>query len=155
MTELRVPKRRVPAELGLPDGTTRSVALFLAELAHDHAGAERVSDILNGGADFIPALDTTRDQVVFFNRAGITYAQVDATEERDPSDDLTLPTEFHVELTFLHGGTLRGLVSYILPPDRARLVDYLNAQPPFFRLLHQERVSLVNKKHIAQLSPID
>lgn len=155
MDELRVPKRRLAVEIILPGGAARNVTMFLAEYANDHAGPERVSDLLNGTGDFIPALDSAKDQVVFFNRSSIALARVAADEERDASDELTIPTEFQVEVTLLDGAKIVGLVSFILPPDRARLVDYLNSSAPFFRLLQQDVVALVNKKHVAQISTLD
>lgn len=155
MDELRVPKRRLPVEIVLPGGERRNVNVFLSEYAVDHAGAERLSDILNGAGNFIPAVDTASDRVAFFNRTAIAYARVATTEERDESDDLNIPTEFPVEVTLLDGKKVAGLVSFILPPDRARLVDFLNSPQPFFRLLQQDAVALVNKLHVAQISTID
>lgn len=155
MDELRVPKRRLPVEIVLPAGERRNVNVFLAEYAVDHAGAERLSDILNGTGNFIPAVDTSTDRVVFFNRTAIAYARVAVTEERDESDDLTIPTEFPVEVTLLDRSRIAGLVSFILPPDRARLADFLNSPQPFFRLLQQDAVALVNKLHVAQISTVD
>ena len=54
-------------------------------------------------------------------------------------------------MTFSDGRTLRGLLSYVMPPERSRVIDYLHEQPPFFRLLHGDRVALVNKLHAVQL----
>ncbi len=53
------------------------------------------------------------------------------------------------------GGRLRGLVGYVLPPERSRLVDFLNEAPLFFRLLERDQVALVNKHHVARVALID
>jgi hypothetical protein len=54
MDDLRVPKRAVPVEVILPGGSARRVSVFLGEGAAAHHGPERLSDLLNGSAPFIP-----------------------------------------------------------------------------------------------------
>lgn len=151
MEELRVPKRRVGIEVGLSGDKRRNVVVFLSEFASNHLGPERVSDLLNGEAEFIPALDPSRNAMTFNNRAGLLWVAVDVQEEPASSESHTIPTEHEVELTLSDGSTLSGLVSYVLPPDRARVVDFLNEAPQFFRVLQGDRVTLVNKRHVAQV----
>ena len=154
MEELRVPKRRVEAEVLLASGVTRRVAVFLADSAPGHAGAERFSDLLNGREDFIPAFDVALDAITFVNRTGVVVARVAPHHESDRADDITIPTEHEVEIGLLDGSALRGLVSYVMPADRSRLNDFLNAAPPFFRLLERDAVALVNKRHVARVVPL-
>lgn len=147
LDELRVPKHRVDADVLLPGGGARRVALFLAEAAPDHDGPERPLDLLNGPGDFIPALDRTSGQMTFVNRAVATALRV--AREAQPEDLPTIPTEHEVELLLSDGTALRGLVSYLRPAPTARLVDFLNEPPPFFRLLEGDAVALVNRRHVA------
>jgi hypothetical protein len=152
MADLRVPKRRALAEVLLPGGTSRRIALFLAEAASGHAGPERPFDLLNGGADFVPALDEASGEMTFLNRAGLVAVRVDAALEADAGEDPTIPTEHEVEVLLEDGSVLRGLVSYLRPPDHARLVDFLNDGAPFFRLIEERGVALVNKRHVARVA---
>jgi hypothetical protein len=154
MDDLRVPKRRVEAEVLLAGGATRRVAVFLADTAPGHAGGERLSDLLNGREDFIPAFDVALGAITFLNRTGVILARVDGPVESEREGDVTIPSEHEVEIALLDGSSLRGLVSYILPPDRSRLNDFLNASPPFFRLLEPGAVALVNKRHVARVVPL-
>src|SRR5690349_7734777 len=126
MSDLAVPKRRVPVSVTLSGGLTRQVAVFLAEAVPGHAGSERLSDLLNGASDFIPALEPDTRTMTFLNRTSVVIAEAAADAERTGADDLTIPTEHDVELMLDDGRVLRGLVTYVLPPDRARLADYLN-----------------------------
>ena len=151
MDDLRVPKRRVAAEAVLPSGTVRRITLFLAEAASHHAGPERASDLLNGGGDFIPALDEEAGAMTFLNRSAVAAFRLPGREPEDGAEDLTLPTEHAVEVTFESGATLRGLVSYLRPAGRSRLVDFLNEPDPFFHLLEDHAVALVNKRHVARI----
>lgn len=151
MEDLRVPKRKVPAEAILPGGAARRITLFLAEAASHHSGPERPGDLLNGGDDFVPAFDEDAGAMTFLNRAGLAAVRVAGREAEADGEDLTLPTEHEVEVVLQDGLALRGLVSYLRPPERSRLVDFLNEAEPFFRLLEERAVVLVNKRHVARV----
>ena len=151
MDELRVPKRRVPVDVVLPGGAGRSVFVFLSEAAASHDGQERLSDLLNGSDSFIPALETNGGGMTFLHRTSIAVARVASEFEPDDGGGFTIPTEHEVEIALTDGSQLTGLVSYVLPPERARLVDFLNRCEPFFRLLERETVALVGRAHVARV----
>lgn len=153
MDELRVPKHRISTDVLLPGGGSRRMTLFLAEAAPDHDGPERPLDLLNGRAEFIPALDETTGQMDFLNRA--TLAAVRVPYQAEPDEPPTLPVEHEVEVQFVDGAVVRGLVSYIRPREHDRLVDFLNEPSPFFPLLEQGAVALVNKRHVARVALLD
>jgi hypothetical protein len=150
--DLRVPKRRVPVEVVLPGGAARRVSLFLAEASPDHEGPERPSDLLNGRDGFIPALDEESGAMTFLQRASIALARVPSEFEPDPGGGFTIPTEHEVEITLADGNRLAGLMSYLLPPERSRLVDFLNGASPFFRLIERDGVTLVGRAHVARVA---
>jgi hypothetical protein len=152
MDDLRVPKRRVPVEVLLPGGATARMALFLSEVAADHTGPERPSDLLNGGDDFVPAFDESGKAMTFLSRGSVSAVRLDPALEGAEEEDVTLPTEHEVEVLLQNGTVLRGLVTYLRPADRSRLVDFLNEAPPFFRLLDAQGLSLVNKRHVVRVS---
>jgi hypothetical protein len=151
MADLRIPKRAVPVEVVLPGGEARQVSVFLAEGAASHPGPERLSDLLNGSAPFIPAREDGSGAMTFLHRASIAVARVAAAEE--PSDDsFTIPTEHEVEITLTDGARLSGLVAYVAPESRERLVDFLNRSEPFLRLMERDRVALVGRAHVARVA---
>jgi hypothetical protein len=148
MDELRVPKHKTAVDVILPGGGVRRMAFFLAEAAPDHAGPEVPRDLLNGRDDFIPAFDETAGAMSFLHRPGVPVVRV-ARQHDASEDDVTLPTEHEVEVQLTDGTTLAGLVSYVRPADRTRLVDVLNEPHPFFRLLQGDQVAYVNKRHVS------
>ena len=152
MDDLRVPKRRLAVEMLLPGGATRQMTLFLSEVAADHTGPERPSDLLNGGDDFVPAFDETGKAMSFLNRSAISAVRLDPALDVDVDEDVTIPTEHEVEVLLRDGTALRGLVSFLRPAERSRLVDFLNEAPPFFRLLEGAVLVLVNKRHVVRVS---
>jgi hypothetical protein len=154
MEELRVPKRAVPVEVTRPDGATTKVEVYLAEFASNHVGGERLSEMLNSG-DFLPAREVARDKVIFLNGASVAVARVAREiEEDDDAAAHTIPTEHEVQVTMTDGKTLRGLVTYVLPPERARLIDFLNSCPKFVPLLEADHLALISRHYLAQIEPL-
>ncbi|HVP69062.1 MAG TPA: hypothetical protein VMT17_17565 [Anaeromyxobacteraceae bacterium] len=149
--DLRVPKRRVPVEVVLPGGAVRQVFVYLSEAAAAHEGPERVSDLLNGADPFIPALESDGG-ISFLHRSSIAVARVPPDAEPDGGGGFTIPMEHDVEITLSDGSRLAGLVSYVLPPESARLGDFLNRCEPFFRLLERDAVALVGRAHVARVA---
>ena len=151
MEDLRVPKRAVLVEVVLPGGDARGVSIFLGEGAASHEGPERLSDLLNGNSPFIPAQDAGSGLMTFLHRASIALARVAAAEE--PADaSFTIPTEHEVEITLVDGSCVTGLVAYVAPESRERLIDFLNRPEPFFRLLERDGVALVGRAHVARVA---
>ncbi len=151
MADLTVPKRRVSVATTLAGGSRREVTVFLAEAAPGHAGGERLSDLLNGASDFIPALESETRQMTFLARGAVMIAEADAEAERTGLDELTIPNEHAIEMTLMDGRTLRGHVSYVLPPDHARLADFLNDGTLFLPLHAGSRVLLVHKRYVTRV----
>jgi hypothetical protein len=149
--DLKVPKRRAQVEVLVPGGGVRQVTIFLAEYASAHGGPERLSDLLNGADDFVPALDLASDAMTFLGRQSIAAVRVapDWDEEDVPS------TSVHeVQITLTDGTELRGMMAFVMSEEHSRLLDYLNDAPPFVRLIEQGRVALVNKRHIARVAKV-
>ncbi len=149
--DLKVPKRRAQVEVLLPGGAVRQVTIFLAEYASAHDGPERLSDLLNGGDDFVPALDLASDTMTFLGRQSIAAARVapDWDEEDAPAT-----SQQEVEITLTDGTELHGTMAFVMSEEHSRLLDYLNDSPPFLRLIEQGRVALVNKRHIARVAKV-
>lgn len=151
MEDLRVPKRRIDVEIIQAAGPARKVAVFLAEAAPDHDGPERLSDLLNGAGEFVPAFDEEAQVMTFLNRRSVALARVAHEVEADVSEESTIPVEHDVEITLTGGQRLRGAVSYVRPPP-GRLLDFLNEKSPFFKLLERDATALVSRHHVARLA---
>jgi hypothetical protein len=139
----------VVAQIVLPGGETRDVFVFLAEASPERNGGERLSDLLNAEAKFLPAMDATTETMMLVNAASIAVARVDAAYEPREEDQVTILTEYEVEVRLVDGQRLQGLITYVMPEGRSRLTDYFNDAQPFLRLVQGSRVALVNKRHVA------
>src|SRR5436305_14423215 len=121
MDPLRVPRRHSGIEVTVADGSVRKVAVFLAEQASGHGGEERVRDVLESSAYFVPCIDREGDSVAFLAKDSVAVVRTD--EDLWDRDEVNLPVEHQVEVSLRGGAVLRGLLSYVLPPDSSRPVD--------------------------------
>ena len=149
MERLRIPKQRGDVEVTGPDGKTRRFGVFIAERT-SHGGPERVADLLNGPREFLPAIDSETDAMTFLARSSIVVARVDGPLW--DVDELNLPLEHEVEVVLGSGQVLTGVISYVLPHENCRVVDYLNDPAPFLALVEGQRVALVNKRHVQRVA---
>ena len=152
-SEYRVPKREISAEasfLGHPD---RVLRLFLNERAEMREGEERLSDLLNGPGEFLPALEPP-GKLVLLRKEAITLLTVSA-EIEFPAAGEAAPAGFsrvRAEIILQDGTQVRGEVEFAMPEGRARLVDFLNLPERFFAVLDAPVARLVNKHCIVRVS---
>jgi hypothetical protein len=152
--ELQVPKRRVEVELTFTDGECGRFAVFVAESCSERAGPERVSDVLARGGRFFPAVDPATGEGTLVASAAVAVARVPrAAEPGDAAEELAGATEHAIEVHLHDGRLVRGVASYALPPERSRLLDFLNVAPPFLRLRSADGdVLLVNRDQVVRVT---
>jgi hypothetical protein len=152
-SEYRVPKREISAEasfLGHPD---RVLRLFLNERAARREGEERLSDLLNGPGEFLPALEPP-GKLVLLRKEALTLLTVSA-EIEFPAATEAPPAGFsrvRAEIVLQDGTQIRGEVEFAMPEGRTRLVDFLNLPERFFAVLDAPVARLVNKHCIVRVS---
>lgn len=149
MDELRVPKRAIPVAIRLADGTTADVDVFLADL---DGGRERLSDLLEGDAGFVPAAQRGGGTVLL-RRDAIAVARLDPAMETSALDPAVTPTEARVQVLLADGSTLEGLLRYVPGPENARVLDHLNEPARFFAVWSPGSVALVAKLHVTRVIP--
>jgi hypothetical protein len=146
MQSLRVPRREVAVRIQLDDGRSLEGKLFTAQLAPDGL-AGRVVDYLNDTAEeFIPL--ACGDDRFLLNKSGIIAVEVpDGRDEIEGWDSHT-GREVLVRLTLPGGTNLLGRILIVMPPERSRVLDYLNAAPRFFPLIGERQVTLVHRNYV-------
>jgi len=149
MDPLRVPKRRAEIDVTFADGSVRKVAVFLSEQASLHGGKERVLDLLESPSGFLPGIDREGDKIALVAKDSVAVVRTD--EPPWDRDEINLPVEHEVEVLLRGGEKLRGLLSYVLPPESSRPIDYLNGSSRFFTLIEEGRVALVHKTHVLEV----
>jgi hypothetical protein len=150
MSQLKLPKTRLPVVLGLP-GRTMQAEVFLSDYARCHAGPERLDDLLAGEEAFLPAAELN-GPVQLVARHSILWAMVPEMVQDAAAEGA--PIEAGVEIALDDGSSLTGQVRFDAPSERTRLVDCLNDAPAFVPLFAAGSVLFVNRAHVVSVTPL-
>lgn len=150
---LKVPKTEKDVSLWVnPDGLVKG-SLFLLEQSHEHAGQEEPIEVLNQDSPFVVVRLHNPEQLRFYNRTSLIRVEYEQEEDGALDEQTIIPCAIHL----MDGSILEGTIRETLPPERARLFDYLNREKArFIRLyLSDTEVCLINKAFINYVSPSD
>lgn len=156
-TMFRVQKRQVHATLTLANGQNVRGRFFLSESAADHAGPERVDDLLNAPGRFLPfQLDTERGQprVILFNRTQIILVRIPESEvalAHDPSYSMARPEP--ASLLLSNGDRMTGEIHVVGRSGHARLSDFGNLRA-FIYFEKPDQTVIVSLDHVIELVPL-
>jgi hypothetical protein len=145
MSDAKVPKIRVPVEFAFSGRVVRA-DVFLSEYGPGHEGPERISDLLLGGDDLLPAM--VEDHVLLVGCASLLFVRVDESEVGTGGVPREGTVEIPVDVTLDDGSRHVGAFRAAGPPGRSRLQDYLNGSPRFVPLFAASRVTWLNRRRI-------
>src|SRR5437867_1727938 len=153
MSQFRVEKRRVEAELTLSSGHSVRGIFFLAGSCSRHSGPERIADLLNAQDGFFP-FETARDpaDTVLINRAHVVSVRLlEHPDEPQLDPGYLVAPERQVVMLLSNGARLRGAVRVYRPEGRDRLSDYAQSSETFRYLESADGTFVVNCAHIVNL----
>lgn len=151
MSEFRIEKRRVAAEITLSTGTTVTGHFFLSGSSALHAGPERVGDLLNLEGGFFP-FETPGGETSLINRAHVVkVALPENVIEAQLDDGYDVATRRHISILLSSGERITGHVAVYRPPGRDRLSDYAHIDDRFRYVEQSDRTLLINSLHIVSL----
>ena len=156
MSQFRVEKRRVEAELTLSSGHSVRGIFFLAGSCSRHAGPERIADLLNAQDGFFP-FETAADRAgtLLVNRAHVIAVRLlEQTNEPQLDPGYAVAPERRVIILLSNGTTLSGSVRVYRPEGRDRLSDYAQSPDAFRYLESAAGTSVVNRAHTVNLKEI-
>ncbi|MBT8495234.1 MAG: hypothetical protein KJO07_19465 [Deltaproteobacteria bacterium] len=150
--DLRIPKIPVTVRLAIEGQGMASVKVFVAEHLADSMRRQRVLDLLESERLFFPALDQHSSPRII-NKATVKWVEISLLDGALPVEEEVIDSTLYdvcrtVVVELVGGDELTGDLLYSPPPERARVVDYLNSGGRFLRLWNPERVLLVNKDRI-------
>jgi hypothetical protein len=151
VSEFRVEKRREAAEITLSTGATVAGHFFLAGSSQLHAGPERVGDLLNLEASFLPFQRADGDTALI-NRAHVIKVVLPQNViEAQLDDGYDVATRRHISVLLSNGETVTGHVAVYRPIGRDRLSDYAHIDDRFRYVELADRTVLINSQHIVSL----
>jgi len=151
---LKVPKKLRPVTLWVhPEGRVIG-SIYLCTQSPHHAGSEQPLEALNACESFLVFNRDEPAELRFYNIKSVIRIEYEATKTEDEDDEATDndPTNnaMHCHLQLMDGAYINGIIRESLPPDHARLLDYLNRSDEAFIKVHMEDglIYLINKSYI-------
>jgi hypothetical protein len=142
----RIPRREVPVRILLDDGRTLDGTLFTSETGPG-GGPEDVLQHLNDtDEEFVPLL-CGRDSFLL-NKAGIIWVQLAGAPAREVAHEAVDSHRVPARFSLAGGISVVGILAIVMPPERSRVLDYLNAAGRFLPLLGEGTVTLVQRRFV-------
>jgi hypothetical protein len=153
MSELRIEKRRVSADVTLVTGATLAGYFFLSGSSQIHTGPERVGDLLNMEPGFFPF--ESNGETSLISRAHVLKVAL-------PTGviEAHLNTGYHVaprrgvKVLLTSGEEITGQVVVFRPPGHDRLSDYAHIDERFRYVELADRTLLINSAQIVALAEV-
>ena len=127
--------------------------IHLQPFAEHHAGRERPVDLFNRPEPFF-VVTLEGEQPLFLAKSQVIYLKLAAPPVTDDPDRASAARRIELELELADGTLIEGIVSLEIPPDRLRVLDFLNFAPQFFVVSTADAVRIVNRDHVRAVSPL-
>ena len=150
-SSLKIEKRLKEVTLWVhPEGIVLG-QLFVRLYSPDSDAEEEPAEVLNGPTPFLVLRREPPESIRFYNKNAIVRVEYDQATA-DPFPDVE-PLECNLRM--MDGSHVQGLIKKPMPPDRARLLDYLNRTDERFVKVDSAagRIYLVNKAYIVCAVP--
>ncbi|MBI2838670.1 MAG: hypothetical protein HYX75_10160 [Acidobacteria bacterium] len=148
-----VPKASVKVKVVMTAGAPRVGMAFVAEAARDHAGHQRLEDMLNEPESFFPL--ATKSGFVLLNKRNLLYLTTTDAAETDYYINLrSVARREEVVLSLRGRHSTRGTLLIEMPAGMARVQDYINTNRAFLPLLAGRELALINSASIVSLTPV-
>jgi hypothetical protein len=144
---------RVRAEVLVTGGRTLDGFIHLQPLASSHSGPETPEDALNRNELFLPI--TSDNRSIFVAKSQVLAVTVRTVLETDDVDRVEAARTLGMQVELSDGTGFVGAVTSELPPDRARVLDFLNHAGGFFCLVDQDAMRFINRLHVRLVTPLD
>ena len=142
----RIPRREVPVRILLDDGRTLDGTLFTAETGPG-GRPEDVLHYLNESEEGFVPLVCGRDSFLL-NKAGIVWVQLAGDPARELAGEALDARHVPARISLAGGISVVGTLAIAMPPERSRVIDFLNAAGRFLPLLGEGTVTLVQCRFV-------
>lgn len=147
MTEIyRIPRCEVPVRILVDDGRTLDGMLFTANAGAAGRTAGVLQHLNEPDEEFVPML--CGEDSFLLNKAGIVWVQVTGSAAAELVDEAGFAQHVSVHVSLSGGGRIVGTLAIIMPLERSRTVDYLNASGRFLPVFGNGTVTLVQRRSV-------
>jgi hypothetical protein len=148
---LKIPKKLKPVTMWVhPEGRVVG-SLFLRPQSPNAPREEEPLEVLNSVDPFLVLKRDGPDELRFYNKSSVVRVEYQEDVPVVPVNVAPLECTLHL----MDGSLIPGTIRKVLPPDRARLYDYLNLCDERFVKLYCDdgSVCVVNKAYITCVTP--
>ena len=142
----RIPRHEVPVRILLDDGRTLDGTLFTAETGPGGQPEDVLHYLNETDEGFVP-LACGRDSFLL-NKAGIIWVQLSGDPARELAGEAADAHRVPARISLAGGLSVFGTLAIAMPPERSRVVDYLNAAGGFLPLHGEGTVTLVQCRFV-------
>ncbi len=149
MKQFQVPTRKVPTRVLLDDGRVLECVIY-ASKAGPAGHAQSLQDRLNDATEeFVPV--SSGDDPFLLNKSGVVTVELLEPQREIELLDLQAGHEVPVRLSLTGGLSLLGTFHVIMPPERSRVLDFVNSAPRFIALLGENKLTLIQRNYIVSV----
>ena len=149
MKEFQVPTRRVPTRVLLDDGRVLECVMYASEAAPS-GHAQTLQERLNDSAEeFVPV--SSGDDRFLLNKSGMVTVELLEPEGEIELLDLPSGHQVPVRLSLTGGLSMLGTFHVVMPPERSRVLDYVNSAPRFVAVLGDNKLTLIQRSYIVSV----
>lgn len=135
----------VPVRVLLEDGRTLDGGFYVPAITADGRPG-RLLDRLNDDTEHF--LELAGRYETLLNKQRIVTVQLAAGHDQPEGIEDEFACEQRVRVNLMAGDPIEGWIRYLMPAEKTRLLDYLNAAPRFFAVIGGPRVVLVQRRFI-------
>lgn len=153
MKDFQVPQRTVHVQVRLDGGAELEGQLFAPSAGPDGAPG-RLGDRLNDPDENFLALRHGPDTSLV-RKAAIVTIRLSGEDVDLEAHEGETACAVPVRLWLEGDRTVEGIVAYSMPPEKARILDFLNAAPPFIAVHGDGELLLVNRDRVLRARNLD
>jgi hypothetical protein len=142
----RIPRREVPVRILLDDGRTLDGTFFTAEPGVGGRPDDVLQHLNDRTEDFVPLV--CGSDSFLLNKAGIIWAQVSGVAAQEIAVEAGPGRKVPVRFSLAGGVSVVGTLAFVMPAERSRVLDYLNAAGRFLPLFGDGAVTLVQRRFV-------
>ncbi len=145
----RIPRREASVRILLDDGRTLDGTLFTAETGPGGRPEDVLHYLNETDEGFVP-LVCGRDSFLL-NKAGIVWVQLAGALALEITSETVDARHVPARVSLAGGLSVVGTLAIAMPPERSRVVDFLNAAGRFLPLHGEGTVTLVQCRFVVSV----
>lgn len=151
MKAFRTPQRMVPVRILLNDGQILDGGLYVPATGPDGRPGRLLDRLNDEVEEFLPVAGRYETLV---SKSWIVSVQLAAGHEQPEGIEDEIAREQQVRVVLARGNPIDGWIRYLMPEEKARLLDYLNVAPPFVPVIAEHRITLIHRRFIVSVQEL-